>query len=62
MDRDEIERLRKNVLDYYKQYLATDTIANKINAFCDSANEHLTIAVPFIPTRAEDLAIPGHQL
>ena len=62
MERAEIERLRKNVLEYYDKYLSLDIINKKINAFCDSSKTELVVAVPFIPTRAEAIAIPAHQL
>jgi hypothetical protein len=62
MDRREIEQLRKNVTEYYNRYLSTDSITKNINSFCNSSKQELTVAVPFIPTRAEAIAIPAHQL
>lgn len=62
MDPTEIEKLRKNVFDYYEKYLSTGSITRNIHAFCHSTKKELTVAVPFIPTRKEAMAIPAHQL
>lgn len=62
MDGTEIERLRKNVFDYYNRYLSTDSITRSINSFCNSTKREITVAVPFIPTRTEAIAIPAHLL
>ncbi|HUQ65721.1 MAG TPA: hypothetical protein VM101_06190 [Flavitalea sp.] len=62
MEQIEIDKLRRNVREYYNDYLSTDSITKKINSFFSSNKEKLTVAVPFIPTRAEAIAIPAHQL
>lgn len=50
MKNDEIERIRKNVIDYYDQHLSTETVANIIkNLICNSKN-HLSIIIPYIVT------------
>ena len=59
MDPDEIERLRKNVFDYYNNYLSMESITKKINTFSISGKGHLKVAIPFIPTREEYVSIPS---
>ncbi len=46
----EIEKIRKNVLNYYNDYLSIDSIAKRIKKFSNNTNEELKVAIPFIPT------------
>lgn len=50
--------LRKNVFDYYDQYLSGDAISGRINDFFHSQSQQLKVAIPFIPTVKEWRLIP----
>lgn len=58
MEGPEIATMRKNVLRYFDEHLSVDGIVKKINAFVDSNNRELTVAVPFIPTVTGKSIIP----
>lgn len=53
MEASEIEQMRKNVLKYYNDYLAIDSIAKKIKTFSNSSRQELKVAIPFISTEEE---------
>jgi hypothetical protein len=58
MDTGEIALMRKNVFDYYTQYLSGDSITRRINEFYSSPNQLLKVAIPFVPTFKEWRSIP----
>jgi hypothetical protein len=58
MGAEEIEELRKNVLDYYNNYLSIESIQNRIHTFANSSIEEVKVAIPFVPTYKERASIP----
>ena len=58
MEPHDIEVMRKNVFDYYAQYLSGDSIERRINEFYLSPRSLLTVAIPFVPTIKEWRSIP----
>jgi len=53
MEPSEIENMRKNVFNYYNDYLSIDSITKEIKTFGNSAQKELKVAIPFIPTKQE---------
>ncbi len=53
MEPSQIESMRKNVLNYYNDYLSFDSIVKKIKKFAGSSNPELKVAIPFIPTKEQ---------
>jgi hypothetical protein len=54
----EIEAMRKNVFDYYAEYLSADAMTRRINEFHQSPDLLLKVAIPFVPTISEWRSIP----
>lgn len=54
----EIEVMRKNVFNYYEQYLSCNAISRRLIKFFYSPDSQLTIAIPFVPTMKEWRLIP----
>lgn len=59
MEASEIENMRKNVLNYFNDYLSVNSIAKKIKTFSKSPQQELQVAIPFIPSEKEWSVLKG---
>ena len=53
MKETEIETMRNNVLEYYHSYLSIESIAKKVETFCNSNKSETVVTIPFIRSNEE---------
>ncbi len=51
MNKEELLRMKQQVIQYYDEYLATGQTINKIKSFVESGEEKMTIAIPYLNKR-----------